>query len=124
MPPFPERAKLLRTASRSGFGAPKAAGAPARHQVPLLRFLILLTAQSAEGGLIFFLRSPVKGRSKAGWTSRPEALFREAEPPQCVADRLPDLGAACVGLHKAGDGKAGFQFEPPLSGYFGLLAAA
>ena len=35
-------------------------------QVPLLRFLILLTAQSAEGGLIFFLRSPVKGRSKAG----------------------------------------------------------
>jgi hypothetical protein len=26
------------------------AGAPARHQAPLLRFLILLTAQSAEGG--------------------------------------------------------------------------
>ena len=26
------------------------AGAPTRHQAPLLRFLILLTAQSAEGG--------------------------------------------------------------------------
>jgi hypothetical protein len=57
-------------------------------------------------------------------TSRPEALFGEAEPPQCVADRFPDLGAAGVGLHKARDGKAGFQFEPPLSGYFGLLDAA
>ena len=32
------------------FTAPKAGGAPARHQAPLLRFLILLTAQSAEGG--------------------------------------------------------------------------
>ena len=57
-------------------------------------------------------------------TRRTEALFGEAEPPQCVADRFPDLGAAGVGLHKARDGKAGFQFEPPLSGYFGLLDAA
>ena len=34
-------------------------------------------------------------------------LFREAQPAQRVADRLPDLGSAGVGPNKAGDRKAG-----------------
>ena len=56
--------------------------------------------------------------------SKPAALFRETQPAQSIADRLPDIGATGMGSYKAGDRKAGLQFEPPLGGNFSLLNAA
>src|SRR6516165_1546034 len=51
------------------------------------------------------------------------ALFRQPQPAQRVADRFPDLGAAGMSPHKAGDRKPGLQLEPPLSRDLGLLDA-
>ena len=45
------------------------------HHVPLFRFLMLVTAGSVEGRW-FPLRSPVKGRSKAGWRRSAACLVR------------------------------------------------
>src|SRR6516162_4491815 len=54
----------------------------------------------------------------------PVALFRQTQPAQRFADRLPDLGAAGMGPDKARDREAGLQFEPPLRRDLRLLDAA
>src|SRR6516162_3426668 len=54
----------------------------------------------------------------------PVALFRQTQPAQRFADRLPDLGAAGMGPDKARDREAGLQFEPPLGRDLGLLDPA
>ena len=51
------------------------------------------------------------------------SLYRQAQPAQRLADRLPDLGAAGMGPDKAGDREPGLQFEPPLGRDIGLLDA-
>src|SRR6516164_11643676 len=54
----------------------------------------------------------------------PVALFRQIQPAQRVANRAPDIGAAGMRPDKAGDRKAGLEFEPPLGRDLGLLDAA
>src|SRR5215469_11837126 len=71
----------------------------------------LLAAGPARAGL----RWPWVWQRCVFTRPRPKALFRQTQPAQRVADRLPNLGVAGVGPNKAGNRKAGLQFEPTMS---------
>jgi hypothetical protein len=62
---------------------------------PLLRFLMLVTAGSAEGSW-FPLRSPVKGKSNAGWRRSAACLVRFPHRPVPVATPGASEWVSCV----------------------------